>query len=94
MPGVHTLSGQDTGWEHFPHGADIGVRGWGPTAAAAFEQAALATSAIVVDPSLIRLETTIDLSCEAATLDDLLVEWLNAVIFEMSARQLVFGSFT
>jgi SHS2 domain-containing protein len=29
------------GWEHFPHGADVGVRGFGATAAAAFEQAAL-----------------------------------------------------
>jgi SHS2 domain-containing protein len=24
-------------WEHFDHGADIGVRGFGPTPAAAFE---------------------------------------------------------
>jgi tRNA nucleotidyltransferase (CCA-adding enzyme) len=93
MPGVPTLSAQRTGWEHFPHGADIGVRGWGATAAGAFEQAALATSAIVVDPSLVRLETAIDVSCEAASLDDLFVEWLNAVIFEMGTRQMVFGSF-
>lgn len=83
-----------TGWEHFPHGADIGVRGWGATPAEAFEQAALATSAIVVDPSLIRLETAVDISCEAESLDDLLVEWLNAVIFEMAARQMVFGAFS
>lgn len=34
-------------WEHFPHGADIGVRGFGPTMAAAFEQAALAMTAVV-----------------------------------------------
>ena len=27
-------------WEHFPHDADVGVRGWGTTAAEAFEQAA------------------------------------------------------
>jgi len=92
--GSPTLGGQRAGWEHFPHGADIGVRGWGATAAAAFEQAALATSAIVVDPSLIRSETAVDLSCEAASLEDLLVEWLNAVIFEMSTRQMVFGAFT
>jgi hypothetical protein len=25
------------GWEHFPHYADVGVRGWGATAAQAFE---------------------------------------------------------
>lgn len=80
MSGVPALSEQRTGWEHVPHGADIGVRGWGNDVAAAFEQAALATTAIVVDPSLIRLETSVDISCEAASLEDLLVEWLNAVI--------------
>ena len=37
-------------WEHFDHGADIGVRGFGPTEAAAFEQAALALTAVVADP--------------------------------------------
>src|SRR5690606_37407394 len=32
-------------WEHFPHLADIGVRGLGPTKEAAFEQAAVALTA-------------------------------------------------
>lgn len=27
-------------WEHFPHGADIGIHGFGPTPARAFEQTA------------------------------------------------------
>jgi tRNA nucleotidyltransferase (CCA-adding enzyme) len=92
VPGEPTLS-ERAGWEHFPHGADIGVRGWGGTIATAFEQAALATTAIVAELSMIRPKTCVDISCEAASLDDLLVEWLNAVIFEMSTRQLVFGSF-
>jgi SHS2 domain-containing protein len=35
------------GWEHFPHGADVGVRGWGATPAEAFEQAAYALMAVV-----------------------------------------------
>ena len=34
-------------WEHFPHDADVGVRGWGATAAEAFEQAAQALTAVV-----------------------------------------------
>ena len=32
-------------WEHFPHGADVGVRGTGKTPAQAFKQAALAMTA-------------------------------------------------
>jgi SHS2 domain-containing protein len=81
MPGVPTLSGARIGWEQVPHGADIGVRGWGSHVATAFEQAALATTAIVVDPSLIRLDSSVDIRCDAASLEDLLVDWLNGVIF-------------
>ena len=33
-------------WEHFPHDADVGVRGFGPTPAEAFAQAALALTAV------------------------------------------------
>jgi SHS2 domain-containing protein len=94
MPGVSTLSGQRVGWEHFPHGADIGIRGWGRNVTEAFEQAAMATSAIVTDPVVVRSETSIDITCEALAVEDLLVEWLNAVIFEMAHRHLVFGSFS
>jgi SHS2 domain-containing protein len=94
MPGVSTLSGPRVGWEHFPHGADIGIRGWGRNVTEAFGQAAIATTAIVADPVLVRSETSIDITCEASALEDLLVEWLNAVIFEMAHRHLVLGSFS
>ena len=36
-------------WEHFPHGADVGIRGIGSSIAQAFEQAALAMSAVVCE---------------------------------------------
>ncbi len=38
-------------WEHFPHGADIGVRGFGATREQAFEQAAVALSAVITEPA-------------------------------------------
>jgi SHS2 domain-containing protein len=81
------------GWEHVPHGADIGVHGWGPHVTNAFEQAALALTAIVVEPSSVQQRTSIQISCEAASLEDLFIEWLNAVIFEMASRRMVFGRF-
>ena len=40
-------------WEHFSHGSDIGVRGFGHPLEEAFEQAALALTAIVADISRI-----------------------------------------
>lgn len=81
------------GWEHFPHGADIGIRGWGPTPAEAFEQAALALTAIVAEPSSVRHDISVDIARDAPTLDDLLVEWLNALVFEMATRHALFGAF-
>ena len=41
----------NTRWEHFEHKADIGIRGFGDTLAAAFEQAALAMTAAIIDPA-------------------------------------------
>jgi hypothetical protein len=40
-------------WEHFPHEADMGVRGYGGTLGEAFAAAATAMTAIVTEPSQI-----------------------------------------
>lgn len=80
-------------WEHFSHEADIGVRGRGNSPAAAFEQAALALAAVITDPDRIRNETEVEIRCEAPSLDVLLVDWLNAVIYEMTTRSMLFGGF-
>jgi tRNA nucleotidyltransferase (CCA-adding enzyme) len=80
-------------WEHFDHGADIGVRGIGRTPAQAFEQAALALTAVVTEPDGVRLQETRRLECKASDLEALFYEWMNSVIFEMSAERLLFGYF-
>ncbi|HUZ75381.1 MAG TPA: archease [Stellaceae bacterium] len=80
--------------EQFPHGADIGVRGVGPTVASAFEQAALALSSSVTDIGGVRAEQAIDIACEAPTTSLLLFDWLNRVIYEMALRHMVFGRFS
>ena len=80
-------------WEHFPHDADIGLAGTGPTKAEAFRQAALALTAVVTDLALVRPRTAVSIVCEAPTDELLLVEWLNALIYEMSVRSMLFGDF-
>lgn len=80
-------------WEHFPHDADIGVRGYGVTKSQAFEQAALALTAIVTDPSAVRADNDIVLTCEAPDDELLLAEWLNRVIYAMATDRMVFGRF-
>jgi SHS2 domain-containing protein len=80
-------------WEHFPHDADIGVRGYGPTMAAAFEQAALALTAVITDPAGIALRESVSIACEAPSAELLLVDWLNALVLRMATDGLVFGAF-
>ncbi len=80
-------------WEHFPHEADMGVRGIAPTKAQAFEQAALAMTAIVTDLSLIRPDEEVGIECAAPDDELLFAEWLNSIIYEMSSRRMLFCRF-
>jgi tRNA nucleotidyltransferase (CCA-adding enzyme) len=80
-------------WEHFAHGADIGVRGVAPSLAGAFEQAALALTAVVTEPAGLNHDELVEVACEAPDLELLLVDWLNALIYEMVTRRLVFRRF-
>ena len=79
-------------WEHFPHAADVGVRGFGKTTAEAFEQAALALTAVVTTAE-VRPAVSVNVECEAPDLDLLFVEWLNAIIYEMAVRKMLFSRF-
>lgn len=80
-------------WEHFAHMADLGVRGLGPSREAAFEEAALAMCAAMTDPALVRPDVLFEVDCDATEGEFLFVDWLNALISEMSARRMIFGKF-
>jgi len=75
-------------WEHTPHGADIGVRGYGETPGEAFGQAALALTALVTEPAGVGGQQEVTITCGAPDMEMLFVEWLNAVIFEMATRNI------
>lgn len=85
----------DLGWEHFTHGADVGVRGFGRTREEAFEQAALALMAVSFDLSTVGERQSLPIECADATPDDevLLVDWLNAVNYESDRRGMAFSRF-
>jgi SHS2 domain-containing protein len=78
---------------HFPHDADIGICGVGPTIEAAFEQGALAMTAVMTDPAKIELKEPVQIECDAPNAELLFVDWLNAIIFEMATRNMIFGAF-
>lgn len=80
-------------WEHFAHEADMGVRGLGSSKAAAFEQAALALTAVISDPKTVRAQQVIDVTCEAPNDELLFVDWLNALVYEIATRRMLFSRF-
>ncbi|MEA3291960.1 MAG: archease [Pseudomonadota bacterium] len=82
-----------SGWEHFPHGADIGVRGVGATLTEAFEQAALAMTAVIAEPKNIDTTASVEITATAPDVELLLADWLNALIYEMAARNMLFSHF-
>jgi len=80
-------------WEHFRHEADIGVRGFGPTREAAFEQAALALTAVLTDPAGVAPRAPVRIACGAPDDALLFCDWLNALIYETATRHMLFGRF-
>ncbi len=80
-------------WEHFEHKADIGIRGYGGTLAAAFEQAAIAMTAVITEVASINATTRVNISCQDSDHEALFYDWLNALIFEMATRKMLFSEF-
>ena len=80
-------------WEHYEHGADIGVRGFGADTASAFEQAALALTAVIANPASVEARERVSLACEAPDVEMLFADWLNALIYEMGTRSMLFARF-
>ena len=81
-------------WSHFHHEADIGVRGIGQSREQAFEEAAVALTAVITDPETVACTESVTLECAAPDLELLLVDWLNALVYEMATRRMLFRRFS
>ena len=80
-------------WETFAHEADVGVRGTGETLAEAFAGAATAMTAAICDPGKVGAGETVRIECAAPDTEMLLVDWLNALVYEMATRRMLFSRF-
>jgi tRNA nucleotidyltransferase (CCA-adding enzyme) len=80
-------------WEHFPHEADIGIRGAGATKEQAFEQAAVALTAVITEPEKVAPEQKVEITCQAGDDELLLTDWLNSLLYEMDTRKMLFSRF-
>ncbi|MHC4186626.1 MAG: archease [Planctomycetota bacterium] len=80
-------------WEHYSHPADMGIRGIGNTKEKAFSQAALALTAVITNPENIEPAEGIEIECEEIDDEQLLFVWLNALLYEMDSRNMLFSKF-
>ena len=80
-------------FETFAHDADIGVRGRGETLAEALANVGRALTAVVTDPATVREVLSVEIACESSDPEVLLFDWLNALVFEMATRRVLFGRY-
>jgi tRNA nucleotidyltransferase (CCA-adding enzyme) len=59
---------------------------------AAYEEAAQALTAVVTQLP-VAARVAVPVRCEAPDLELLLAEWLNALVFEMATRHMIFGRY-
>ena len=78
-------------WSHTEHDADIGLRAESQTREGLFEAMGEALTAVVTEPASVRPDRQIEIHCEAPDDALLLADWLNALIYEMATRRMVFG---
>ena len=80
-------------WEHFSHQADMGIRGRGASKEEAFEQAGVALTAVVTNPESVRPANRVVVQREDADDELLFVDWINALVYEMATRKMLFSRF-
>jgi SHS2 domain-containing protein len=78
-------------WEHVEHDADIGLRASAPSRERLFEAMAEALTGLITDPGKVRPAESVTVHCEAPDDALLLTDWLNALIYEMATRRMLFG---
>ena len=91
-----SLEASDAGYVFLEHTADVGVKAWGPTPAAAFAAAARGMYALTLDgdpAGATGPSATYAISVSGATWADLLVNWLAELLFQFSVEGLVGQAF-
>jgi len=80
-------------FELVDHTGDIGVRVFGESLPGLFEQAAQALTFIFTDPATIQLKETRKLLLEAKTDEELLITWLNELVYLFDTEGLLYKTY-
>ena len=80
-------------YEQFSHTADIGVRVFGRTIKELFENAAFAMFDILADLEGLKGEITQDFELTAPNHEELLIAWLDELLYHFYAKNIIFYKF-
>ncbi|MEM4703369.1 MAG: archease [Candidatus Pacearchaeota archaeon] len=80
-------------FERFEHKADIGIRGKGKTVELAFCEAAKAMFSVECNIQKVKPFRKINIKCKASNIEELFVEWLNALLAQSSVHGMLFSKF-
>jgi SHS2 domain-containing protein len=83
-----------SGYEVYDHGADIGVRGWGPSLEQAFVQGATAMFSLMIeDMQSVNPGAEVRIEARGYDLESMFVAWLNSLLTEADLHGLILTEF-
>jgi len=80
-------------YETFEHEADIGIMGKASSVEEAFEEAAKALFDVEIDVAKVKAKKKVRIECNAENIEELFIEWLNALLSQASLHEMVFSKF-
>ena len=80
-------------YEQFPHTADIGIRVFGKDLKELFENAAFAMFDTIADLEGLKGDVSRNFKLEAATAEELLVAWLDELLYNFYTKSIIFFKF-
>jgi len=80
-------------YELFEHKADVGVRGSGKSLNEAFAECARAMFSVMVGLDEVEPKQKIKVNVKARNKEELLLEWLNELLYQSSSKEMVFSEF-
>lgn len=84
---------QPEGFEAVDHTADVGLRVWAGSLEGLFAQAARGLAWLLTDPERVERRRRIALKVRGLDLEELLVAWLNEILYRAEAERLILVGF-
>ena len=85
---------QQSGYETFEHGADVGIRGWGASLGEAFAQGARAMFSLMCDDiAQVSPASSVKVAIAASEPDLMFLIWLNQLLAESDLEGILFCDF-